>query len=328
MTTASLSSDPVLVQSRSLLRRAWNFNWPLTLTVLINLALVPLLFAAMLLDPKVITGVNAWIKPLKFTVSIAVYGATFLWLLTLVQGRRRSVQIAANVTAFSLLLEVILITLQVMRGTTSHFNLATPFDAAVFSTMGVLITLVAVFNLLLGIRLIFQHMPDPVAAWSVRLGVLVSFVGMLVAYLMTAGPTPAQMSALETGAPITMIGAHSIGVEDGGPGLPLVGWSTTGGDLRIGHFVGLHAMQVLPLLGFALTRSWAVRRWSQRTRTRLIAIAGGAYLALTVLVTWQALRGQSIVAPDTLTLAVAAAGAAIALASIAATFISGKQFKH
>ena len=65
MTTASLSSHPSLVGSRSLLHRAWSFNWPLTLTVLVNLALVPLLLAAMLLDPKVITGMNAWIKPLN-----------------------------------------------------------------------------------------------------------------------------------------------------------------------------------------------------------------------------------------------------------------------
>lgn len=318
MATASLSPVGAVTQPRSLLRRAWAFNWPLTLTVLVNLALIPLVLAAMLLDPKVITGVNGWIKPLKFAISIAIYGATFLWLLTLVQERRRAVQIAANVTAFGLLLEIVLITMQVVRGTTSHFNLATPLDAAVFSTMGALITVVAVFNLLLGIWLLFQRLPDPVLAWSVRLGVLISFVGMTVAYLMTSGPTPGQLAAMQAGEPLSRIGAHGVGVEDGGPGLPLLGWSTTGGDLRIGHFVGLHAMQVLPLLGFALTRASAVRRWSRRGRTQLAVIAGISYLALTVLVTWQALRGQSVVAPDGLTLLAAAVGAGIALALAAA----------
>ncbi len=96
-----------------------------------------------------------------------------------------------------------------------------------------------------------------------------------------------------------------MGVSDGGPGLPLVGWSTVGGDLRIGHFLGLHAMQVLPLFGFALTRAWATRRWSRRQRTQLVWLGGGAYLGFMVIVTWQALRGQSIVAPDLLTLGIA-----------------------
>jgi hypothetical protein len=319
MSAASLSSAPIITQPRSLLRRAWAFNWPLALTVLVNLALVPLVLAAMLFNPVTITGANGWIKPLKFTISAAVYAGTFLWLLTLVQGRRRAVQIAANLTALALMVEIVLIIMQVLRGTSSHFNLATPFDAAVFSTMGVLITLVAVLNLLLGVWLIFQRMPDAVLAWSVRLGVLITFAGMLAGYLMTSGPSPSQLAALQTGAPVTIIGAHSVGVEDGGPGLPLLGWSTQGGDLRVGHFVGLHAMQVLPLLGFLLTRPPAARRWSTRDRTRLIVIAGASYMALTALVIWQALRGQPVIAPDPLTLMVAAGGVGVSLALAAAT---------
>ncbi len=297
MATASLSSARASLHSGSLLRRAWAFNRPLTLTLLINIALVPVVVAAMLVDPKVITGVNGWIKPFKFTVSAAVYAATFLWLLTLVQGRRRWVQAAANVTAFALMVEIALIIMQVVRGTTSHFNIGTPLDAAVFTTMGVLITLVAVFNLMVGIWLVFQRMPDPVLAWSVRLGVLISFMGMLVGYIMTSGPTAAQLAAAQAGLPLTIVGAHSVGVADGGPGLPLLGWSTIGGDLRIGHFVGLHAMQVLPLLGFVLTRAWATRRWGLRQRTQLVWLAGAAYLGATVLVTWQALRGQPMLRP-------------------------------
>jgi hypothetical protein len=325
MTTVSLTPDRHAVHSGSLLRRAWSFNWPLTLTVLINLALVPLVVLAMLVDPQVITGVNGWIKPFKFTVSAAIYAATFLWLLTLVQGRRRWVQAAANVTAFALMVEIVLIILQVVRGTTSHFNIATPFDAAVFSTMGALITLVAVFNLMVGIWLVFQRMPDPALAWSVRLGVLISFVGMLVGYMMTAGPTPAQLAAAEAGQPLTIVGAHSVGVADGGPGLPLVGWSTVGGDLRIGHFLGLHAMQVLPLLGFALTRSWAAHRWSKRQRTQLVWLGGAVYLGATVLVTWQALRGQSIVAPDMLTLGILFSALVAGMALLGATLLGERR---
>jgi hypothetical protein len=328
VTTSSLAAAESRSKTLGLLRRAWAFNWPLTLTTLINLALVPLVLVAMLLDPQVITGVNGWVKPLKFTVSAAVYAGTFLWLLTLVQGRRRFVQAAANVTAFALMVEIVLIILQVLRGTTSHFNISTPLDAAIFSTMGALITLVAVFNLMVGIWLVFQRMPDPVLAWAVRLGVLLSFTGMLVGYIMTAGPTPAQLAAAQAGEGMPVVGAHSVGVPDGGPGLPLLGWSTTGGDLRIGHFAGLHAMQVLPLLGFALSRPWAARRWSRRQRTQLVWLGGGAYFALTALVTFQALRGQSIVAPDLWTLGAAAALLTLCAALLGAILLRAPEHRR
>jgi hypothetical protein len=114
-------------------------------------------------------------------------------------------------------------------------------------------------------------------------------------------------------------------VPDGGPGLPLLGWSTVGGDLRIGHFLGLHAMQVLPLLGFALTRPWAARRWSRDRRVQFVWLGGAAYLGLTATATWQALRGQSIVAPDGLTLVVAAAGTAACLLWLAAVVRAAPQ---
>ncbi len=81
-----------------------------------------------------------------------------------------------------------------------------------------------------------------------------------------------------------------MGAEDGGPGLPVVGWSTTGGDLRVAHFFGLHALQVMPLLGFllgGLRAAWL----GVRHRLALVWAAGFAYLGLVLLLAWQALRG-------------------------------------
>ncbi len=88
---------------------------------------------------------------------------------------------------------------------------------------------------------------------------------------------------------------------------PLLGWSTTGGDLRVPHFFGLHAMQVLPLAGWLLRLERTRRRASQRQRLGLVWTAGLGYLGLVLLLAWQALRGQSIIAPDSLTLAALAA---------------------
>ncbi|GAB3932878.1 hypothetical protein GCM10027614_02840 [Micromonospora vulcania] len=109
----------------------------------------------------------------------------------------------------------------------------------------------------------------------------------------------------DTGSEV-IAGAHSVGVPDGGPGLPVFGWSTTGGDLRIGHFVGLHALQALPILAILLSR-FVGTRLDELTRARLVVVAGGAYGVLTVLLTWQALRGQPLLRPDAHTLVAVAA---------------------
>jgi hypothetical protein len=117
-------------------------------------------------------------------------------------------------------------------------------------------------------------------------------------------------------------GAHSVGVPDGGPGLPLVGWSTVGGDLRIGHFVGLHALQALPLLAILLSRFFGTRL-AERTRTRLLVVAGGGYGVLTKLLTWQALRGQPLLRPDALSLA--ALGTLVVAVATAAVLVIARD---
>ena len=289
---------------RSLLERAWRFNRLLTLSILLNLALIPVVLAAALLDPVQITGVNGWIKPLKFTISVAIYCSTFLWLLTYVRRGRRWVGAVASVTGLMLILEIGLILMQVIRRTGSHFNTATPIDSAVFSAMGAMITLLALMNLVAAIWLSLQKMEDPVFAAGVRWGVWLSFAGMIIAFLMTT-PTAAQLANAQSGAPMTLTGAHSVGVADGGPGLPVLGWSTVAGDLRVAHFVGLHALQVLPILGWWLSRGRSSSGLSAGRRAMLVRLAGLTYLGLLALLTWQALRGQSVVAPDGLTLAVA-----------------------
>lgn len=284
------------------LRQAWRFNRTITLGSLLTVALIPAVLLAMWLAPMTITGVNGWIKPFKFLISSAIYCFTLLWLLTHVQGWRRFVQFVAWFVGVALMIENILIIVQVVRGTTSHFNIGTGLDGAIFSTMGLLIFTVSFLNLLVAIRLVWQKMADPILAWSLRLALLITVAGMLVAILMTSTPSPAQAATMAAGNAPAAFGAHSVGVEDGGPGLPLVGWSTVGGDLRIPHFVGLHALQVIPLIGWWLRRRNIALQWKEGARLALLWTAGFGYLGLIVLLTWQALRGQSIIAPDTITL--------------------------
>ncbi len=257
--------------------------------------------AGFLLDPRVITGAPAWLKPMKFAISISIYCFTLLWMLTFVQGRTRLVGLISWVTAIALFVEMVLIAGAAAFGTTSHFNVSTSLHAAVWATMAVSIVLVWTMNLLTAVLLLIQRMPDPAFAWALRLGLVVSLVGMGVAFLMTT-ETPAQERAADrAGIDAPIQGAHSVGMEDGGPGLPITNWSTTGGDLRVPHFVGLHGLQALPLAGFLL--AFFAPAWL-RTRHRVVLVwmAGLTYLGLVLILTWQALREQPVISPDAQTL--------------------------
>jgi hypothetical protein len=296
----SQSAGGARFDPRMLLRQAWSTNWSLTLLGLVMLLILLVSLAGLVFDPRVITGAPAWLKPLKFAISITLYSATLLWLLTFVQGRRRLVQLVSIVTLASFLVEMVIVVGQVVRGTTSHFNFGTPLDEQLFNIMGMFVMVIWLMNLLAAVLLIIQRLPDPAFAWTLRLGLLLTLVGAGSGFLMTR-PTPTQRAAIQADQPIAIVGAHSVGVEDGGPGLPLTGWSSTGGDLRVGHFVGLHALQAMPLVGWLLRRR-RVRWMASGHRVALAWTAGLAYLGLILLLIGQALRGQPLLAPDAATL--------------------------
>ena len=269
------------------------------------------------IDQRVITGAPAWVKPTKFGISIAVYSVTLLWILSLIRRdtpvRRRFVRWTGWIVIATLAIELVLIAVQVFRGTRSHFNLSTAFDAAVFTIMGASIGILFLANLVVAVVVLQERLEDRVMASAIRLGLVIASIGMAFGFLMT-NPTAQQLAAMDAGETVDFVGAHSVGVADGGPGLPFVGWSTEGGDLRIGHFIGMHALQVLPFLAVGLRRSGG----SERRQRGTVRIVAAGYLGLTFLVTWQALRAQPLLRPDGLTLAalaglVGATGVALGL---------------
>jgi len=291
------------------------------MTVAAGMAVLAVVCAVgVLVDHRRLAGEPIWLKPLNFALSIAVYSATLAWMLSLLPPRRRWPRWVGTLIALLVAGEQAIILLQVVRGRRSHFDVATPFDAALYSTMAMMIATLWAATFLIGVALTRTPLTpngivDRAQAWAVRSGLLVALGGMLVGVLMTQ-PTAEQRRTLR-GHAGTTVGAHAVGSPDGaGASLPLTGWSTVAGDLRVPHFVGLHALQVLPLLAVLL--GWAARRWPQlteRRRVRLVLLGAVVHGGLTGVLVWQAERAQPVVHPDGATLA--------ALAGLAALVVVG-----
>ncbi len=274
-------------------------------------ALAAFTAVAMFIDPREVTGLNVWVKPFKFAVSTAIYSVTLAWLVGQLVRLRRIAWIGGTVAAIALSVELVIITAFAAAADTSHFNVTTPLHAAAWSTMAFSIVVVWVVTLVVAVALFRNRLGDRARTLAIRSGALLAVLGMGLAFLMT-GPQGDQISNYQG-----IVGAHTVGIPDGGPGLPLLGWSTVAGDLRIPHFVGMHGLQALPI--FAIVLELLARRIPLLAdgvlRFRLVAIAAATHLAIVGLTAWQALIGQPVVQPGGPVLVAAIGVGVIALAA-------------
>lgn len=292
--TRLTASKPInrLKTVRPVVTRLWNGNAPMTAVGLLMLAALAASLIGLWLDPSTISGAPTWLKPAKFAASTAIYSLTLAWVFTYLPGWTWTRRIVGWTTALVLVLEVAIIDLQAWRGTTSHFNVGTVFDLTLFGIMGLAIVVQTLASIAVAVALWRQTFTDRAIGWALRLGMAITIVGASSGGLMTR-PTEAQLTEVRTTRHMTLSGAHTVGAPDGGPGLPGTGWSLQHGDLRVPHFLGLHALQALPIILLALGR-----RRPEAKLVRLIVIAAASYAGLFAVLLWQALRGQSIVNPD------------------------------
>ncbi|MET3769494.1 heme exporter protein D [Marisediminicola sp. UYEF4] len=287
---------------------------PLLWLAAVMAALAVFALVARFVDEREVLGANLWDKPLKFAISTVIYAVTWSWLIGQLERSRRVAWASGTVIAAALVVELAIIVSVAAAGTTSHFNVSTPLATAMWSVMAVSISVLWVATFVACILLFRTSLGDRARTIAIRGGALISLVGLGLGYLMTS-PTAAQLA--DFGG---IAGAHAVGVADGGPGLPVLGWSTVAGDLRIPHFIGMHALQAIPLALIAielLSRRTPVLR-DVAVRARLVGTVAVGYLAFVGLVTLQALRGQSVVAPDAVTLGL---GGAIAVVMAAAALV-------
>lgn len=274
---------------------SWQQHRPLVVIVLFSSACLLISACGLAFDHKQIVGEHAWIKPCKFSVSLATYGVTLLWysrFLTQHQVLFRRMSIAAMVGT---IVELSTIIIQVLRGTTSHFNTSTALNHVLFWITTSAIIPVALALIVLFVMLLREKNLHAVLGTALRWALLITIAGFVPGVLMIL---PDQFQDAITC--YKQFDGHTVGFPEGGPGIPFLGWSTVAGDLRIAHFVGIHALQVVPLIGFLIDT--CLPKLPSNRQQCLVSIFSISYLAAIVLLTWEALSAESFFAPGHVTI--------------------------
>ncbi len=237
-------------------------------------AMAPTLIA-MAIDARTFNGINVWMKPFKFELSTAVQMATLAWFwayLDTSMRARRSVRAIAWAIGLIFLVEVAYIAFRASFAEGSHFNTSTLAAAIAYPLMGIGILFTVIVSAWIGV-LVLRSSEGGISP-TLRLAIGAGLVGGNILGAITG----AYMSA-QTG--------HWVGgVATDTGGVPLFGWSRTGGDLRVAHFIGLHAMQGIPVIGYLVRNLPAGRT--------IVWASLGVWTAATIFFFVQALLGRPV----------------------------------
>jgi hypothetical protein len=213
-----------------------------------------------------VLGINAWIKPLKFFLSSLLFSWAMAWYMQYLGEEDQSTVVWYSWAIIVLLhIENVYILLQASRGLQSHFNVSTTFTASMWSVMAIAATMISVVTIFIAIAFFKRDFPELPEAyvWAIRLGIVLFIIF--------------SMQGLAMGGRMS----HTVGAADGSEGLPFVNWSKQHGDLRIAHFLGMHALQFLPIVAYYLVRN-----------VKMVFVIAFLYAAFTAFVFVQALRGK------------------------------------
>jgi hypothetical protein len=255
----------------------------LKISAYITLVMLGVTAIAYAFDSRLINDINIWTKPNKFNVSFLIQLVTVIWLWQLVEPAKRNSKFGARlVVALSIsgLIEIFYIAFQSMRGRASHFNNQTAWESFMyFAVMGGAAVVLVVTSSMVGVMIwrfaTASARENKGLYWGAASGL---FLGG-IATLITA-------SVLASGA-IAGPGHWVGGVRTDIGGLPIVGWSTTGGDLRVPHFFATHLMQAIPVAG------WLADRLIPKLAGWVVALASLIGLIVVYATFVQAIQGRA-----------------------------------
>lgn len=258
-------------------------------TGLVFVGLLVLCAGLPFIDDRTLAGVSVWSKPLKFCLSLAVFFGTLAWFAQLLKPTTGAGANAAVLDYFhskpgkaliwvpvvAAIFEIAYIIFQAAQGEASHFNISTSFTAVMYSLMGFGAVLLVGSCLWLGCKILGRHgLHDPY--------VLAVGVGLILSFVLGGG----------IGGYLGNSSGHWVGgTLNDALGTPLFNWSMDGGDLRVSHFFGLHAMQALPLFALILPQ-----QLSRLARWALVVFFACGYSAFTLATFVQAVNGQPLIA--------------------------------
>jgi hypothetical protein len=210
-------------------------------------------------------NVNAWYKPFKFAFSTFLFVWAMAWYCYYLPNFNIKL---FNWTVIILLgFEIFYIAFQANKGQLSHYNLSTPVYATLYSLMAIAATLVTLYTAYVGILFFkydFTSLPN-YYLWSIRLGIFIFVVFSFEGFAMG--------SSLN----------HSVGALNDNSNWFILGWSKTVGDLRVSHFIGMHALQVLPILSYFVFKN-----------TKITIVLSIVYALLAMITLIQALKGRPL----------------------------------
>jgi len=238
------------------------------------LLLTPLLLVLQQIDLRTWDGSDVWAKPTKFVFSVAVFALTTAWFFGYVRPDRRnapSLRATVGIIIAAASFEIIYIGWQAGHGLASHFNKSSAFYAIMYGLMG----LGAVLLVASTLPLAWEIARRPARGLNAQY-VAAVVIGLALCFVLGGGF--GGYMAQQPGHTVGLVGGHA----------PLFGWNRAGGDLRIAHFLGIHAQQAIPILGLAVAGLPSRLRWP--------TLIGGslAYTALAVALFVQALNGHPL----------------------------------
>ena len=220
--------------------RSFNLLWQAAFFMLVLFSITSLLWW---IDPRTLDGVSVWSKPLKFESSLALYFITLALLAGLLSAKaliKPAWRWATRLTVGAGIFEVIYIVIQAARGRASHYNDDTPVEHMMYGLMGVGAVILVAVSFYLGWLLYRDYRTEKMQTVK-----LAAALGLMLGSVLT----------LFTASVMSNLPSHFAGtpVVDAWI-VPIMGWSLSGGDLRIPHFFATHLMQLLPLYGLWLQR--------------------------------------------------------------------------